>query len=170
MTQIYRVLKKTGTLLSSATRRRCSRPNRQRKQLALSSGSHWCGTNAPSAWDTTTEPVTNSFSFLKKENKLVACPSLISVIAHSQWVSNAKNHRTSRSLIEQSTQTGEVVLDPFMGSGSTGAAASISPEVLLERILRIILGDRIKNLEALGNQKLDLAQMGVLPPQLNLFS
>ena len=74
-------------------------------------------------------------------------------------------------LIEQSTQAGETILDPFMGSGSTGVAAlSHNRNFLGCDIADYSLQTASERLGPLATQIQELGQMGVLPPQLNLFS
>lgn len=74
-------------------------------------------------------------------------------------------------LIEQSTQAGEVILDPFMGSGSTGVAAlSQNRNFLGCDIADYSLQTASERLSPLATQIQELEKMGVLPPQLNLFS
>lgn len=74
-------------------------------------------------------------------------------------------------LIEQSTQTGELVLDPFMGSGSTGVAALGQNRNFLGcDIADYSLQIASERLKPLAKQIPELEKMGVLPPQLNLFS
>ena len=112
--------------------------------------------------------------FFEKGKRKLNNLSIPDILAHKRIHNGYPTQKPTELLevlIEQSTQTGETVLDPFMGSGSTGAAAlNLTRSFIGADIADYALETASKSLEALGNQKLDLAQMGVLPPQLNLFS
>jgi DNA modification methylase len=74
-------------------------------------------------------------------------------------------------LIEQSTQSAEMILDPFMGSASTGEAALTQGRNFIGAdIADYALQTSSKRLEALGHRVEQLEELGVLAPQLNLFS
>lgn len=74
-------------------------------------------------------------------------------------------------LIEQSTQSDEMILDPFMGSASTGEAAlSEGRNFIGSDIADYALQTSSQRLETLGRKVEQLEELGVLAPQLNLFS
>ena len=74
-------------------------------------------------------------------------------------------------LIEQSTQSDEMILDPFMGSASTGEAAlSEGRNFIGSDIADYALQTSSQRLENLGRKVEQLEELGVLAPQLNLFS
>lgn len=74
-------------------------------------------------------------------------------------------------LIEQSTQSDEMILDPFMGSASTGEAAlSEGRNFIGSDIADYALQTSSQRLENLGRKVEQLEELGVLAPQLDLFS
>ena len=112
--------------------------------------------------------------FFEKGKRKLNDLSIPDILAHKRIHKGYPTEKPTeliKVLIEQSTELGETVLDPFMGSGSTGVAslshkrnfigsdiADYSQQVASERLTS--LGEKIEELE----------KMGVLPPQLNLFS
>ena len=112
--------------------------------------------------------------FFEKGKRKLNDLSIPDILAHKRIHKGYPTEKPTellKVLVEQSTEPGEMVLDPFMGSGSTGMAsihhnrhfigsdiADYSLQVASERLTP--LGTKIEGLE----------KMGVLPPQLNLFS
>ena len=92
------------------------------KQRDLNFGSHWYGTNAPSVWVITTGPAT--ICSLKKQRKLKDL-SIPDILAHKRIHNGYLTEKPTdlEVLISQSTEEQEIILDPFMGSGSTGVAS-----------------------------------------------
>ena len=112
--------------------------------------------------------------FFEKGKRKLNDLSIPDILAHKRIHKGYPTEKPTeliKVLIEQSTELGETVLDPFMGSGSTGVAslnhkrnfvgsdiADYSQQVAAERLTS--LGEKIEELE----------KIGVLPPQVNLFS
>ena len=68
------------------------------------------------------------------QKQLISCPQ---VDVSGQFIDDGKPHATEKPVplmqmyIENSTKPGQIVLDPFMGSGSTGVAAQRSGRVFI---------------------------------------
>ena len=112
--------------------------------------------------------------FFEKGKRKIKDLSIPDILAHKRIHKGYPTEKPTsllEVLIAQSTEEGEMILDPFMGSGSTGVASLTKARSFIgSDIADYSLQTASERLEPLGTQKHQLEEMGVLPPQLNLFS
>ena len=110
--------------------------------------------------------------FFEKGKRKLKDLSIPDILAHKRVHGGYPTEKPTallETLIAQSTQPGECVIDPFCGSGSTGVAA-------LRQGLRFAGSDIAASALELSNNRLNelgeqtcLESLGVLPKQLGLF-
>jgi site-specific DNA-methyltransferase (adenine-specific) len=112
--------------------------------------------------------------FFEKGKRKLNNLSIPDILAHKRIHNGYPTQKPApliKVLIEQSTQSAEMILDPFMGSASTGEAALTQGRNFIGAdIADYALQTSSKRLEALGHRVEQLEELGVLAPQLNLFS
>lgn len=123
------------------------------------------GGDLTSAWGRSHEPIYLSVRAADATNARNGAGSLAARLRRGSVITvprahSSKRHPTEkpvelvRQLVESSTTVGEVVLDPFAGSGSTGVAAVLEGRrcllVEMDREYAEIAADRIKGAEAIA--------------------
>ena len=112
--------------------------------------------------------------FFEKGKRKLKNLSIPDILAHKRIHNGYPTEKPTpliQVLIEQSTQANEIILDPFMGSASTGVASLETGRTFIGcDIADYSLQRAAERLEPLGRQEENLESLGVIAPQLDLFS
>ena len=112
--------------------------------------------------------------FFEKGKRKLKDLSIPDILAHKRIHNGYPTEKPTELLevlIKQSTEEKEIILDPFMGSGSTGVASlNHGRSFIGSDIADYSLETASERLTELGAAEPELSALGVLPPQLDLFS